>query len=105
MLTPNAFAARSTAKLPAERAMHTSISGGSRETEANAETVIPTGPSSPVAVTTVTPAAKRLMASLKSSGSSNSDCDDTRPPPTGMITSHPIGWLTPHGLTGHSCEV
>ena len=48
-----------------EWATQTRMSGGSRESEAKAEAVIPAGPSGPAAVTTVTPLAHRDMASRK----------------------------------------
>ncbi len=44
------------------------MSGGSSERDANADTVIPTGPEGHVAVTTVTPLAQWESAALKSSG-------------------------------------
>jgi hypothetical protein len=49
--------------------MQISTRGGIRDTEQNAETVIPWGlPSEPHVVTTLTPLAKRDRASLNSSG-------------------------------------
>src|SRR5581483_93467 len=46
--------------------MHASTSGGSSDSDANDDTVMPVGPSGPVAVTTVTPLAHRESAARNS---------------------------------------
>src|SRR5215475_7686333 len=66
-------------KLPALRAMQTSTSGGSSETEVKELAVKPRGRlSSSMAVTTVTPVTKQPKARRSSSGSSTMDLSAAR---------------------------
>ena len=65
MWTANPSAAKIGALEWASVESATVTSGGSRDSDENADTVIPTGPA---AVTTVTPLAHRASVALKSSG-------------------------------------
>jgi hypothetical protein len=51
------------------RSRHTNTCGGRRDTEVNAFTVMPSGPSGPGQVTTVTPVANRRISVRNLSGS------------------------------------
>src|SRR5262249_1288584 len=65
MLMPNASQARIRDQVNESRDGQTAISGGSSETDVNAFTSSPIGPSSSAAVTRVTPVAKRPRALRK----------------------------------------